>query len=490
MTSIEFHRRVSTVGRECRGSLFVRVIHRRRARSVTLSFRLFADEWDEARHCIRWENVSRQRSDLLRRADSEMTRVSGMLWQIVARLSVKGVFTVEDITDRYRMQVKGGLIYSFTEELCREMIRQGQVSSVRSYMTAVRRLERFMGKQDLSFRDLTTAEIVRFEKALWKEGLGRNTTSSYMRSLRAIYNKAVEMGVTEPLPYCPFAGVFTGVEQTRKRALTAAELSAIIHWSPDNMTDHKRHKEAEETQKELFNHDGHDVLEVKNNLLCENLRLSASSAFSHTIKQLQRARQLFMFGFLAQGMSFVDMAYLRKKDIKGNMIRYHRRKTRQTIEVEITPELQACMDYFREEVKDSPYVLPIIRRPGENERLQYESALRLQNKWLKRLATQICFAEEKGEREREKGRRDKPIGNQISKISYVYSFLPSPCTFLLSTHVARHSWATLAKQLNLPIGIISECLGHTSEKTTRIYLGAFDSKIIAEANRKIVRLIS
>ena len=56
----------------------------------------------------------------------------------------------------------------------------------------------------------------------------------------------------------------------------------------------------------------------------------------------------------------------------------------------------------------------------------------------------------------------------------------------LTSYVARHSWATEAYRRHTPIAIISQALGHTSERTTRFYLDQLDVSDLAKANRLIV----
>lgn len=100
-------------------------------------------------------------------------------------------------------------------------------------------------------------------------------------------------------------------------------------------------------------------------------------------------------------------------------------------------------------METSPYVFPIIKDESKSPRLQYESALRVQNKRLKRLAELADIKE------------------------------------TLTTHVARHSWATIAKQVNLPLWVISEGLGHSDEKTTYTYLASFERSVLDKANEQI-----
>lgn len=135
------------------------------------------------------------------------------------------------------------------------------------------------------------------------------------------------------------------------------------------------------------------------------------------------------------------------------MIRYVRKKTGQQIEVKVTPEMQSIIDSFSADVRHSSYVFPIIRDAGKSARLQYETALRMQNHRLKKLAA-------------------------IAGTSRT-----------LSTHWARHTWASIGKQNNLPVRVISECLGHTSEKTTRIYLDLLDNKLLDAANETVLSAI-
>lgn len=59
----------------------------------------------------------------------------------------------------------------------------------------------------------------------------------------------------------------------------------------------------------------------------------------------------------------------------------------------------------------------------------------------------------------------------------------------LTMYCARHSWASIAREEGIPISVISEGLGHDSEKTTQIYLASLKTEIIDNANRKILKLL-
>ena len=58
-----------------------------------------------------------------------------------------------------------------------------------------------------------------------------------------------------------------------------------------------------------------------------------------------------------------------------------------------------------------------------------------------------------------------------------------------TSYVARHSWATTAKEEGVAISLISESLGHTSEQITHVYLASFNNNTISEVNKKVISTI-
>jgi len=168
---------------------------------------------------------------------------------------------------------------------------------------------------------------------------------------------------------------------------------------------------------------------------------------------LYKSWRLFSFCFHARGMCFTDMAYLKKENISRGVIRYYRKKTGGLIEVKVTPEMQRIIGSFAAETAGSCYVFPVITHADRNTRLQYESGLSLQNRLLKQLA--------------------KQAGIDVA----------------LSTHVARHSWASIAKHSDMPLWVISEGLGHSSEKTTYTYLAGLERSRLDTANETVCALV-
>lgn len=165
---------------------------------------------------------------------------------------------------------------------------------------------------------------------------------------------------------------------------------------------------------------------------------------------LSLARDMFVFSYCTRGMAFVDMAYLCKSNIKRGEICYSRRKTDQQLVVRIEPAVQRIIDRYANPV--SGYIFPILKSGNDAAKnfMQYQIALNYYNRQLKRLS----------------------------------NMLQLDCC--LTSYVARHSWATSARKHNIPLSIISAGMGHTSERTTQIYLKTLENNVIDKANRRII----
>lgn len=180
-------------------------------------------------------------------------------------------------------------------------------------------------------------------------------------------------------------------------------------------------------------------------LLNLDLAHSASLAFS---------RDLFIFSYCTRGMAFVDIAYLKKGDVSRGMLNYVRHKTGQHLTVRIEPFVEEIIKRYEPYVRNTPYLFPIITSDNPEEAFrQYQTALGYHNRKLKQVG--------------------KLVGESLC----------------LSSYTARHSWATIARNRNIPLSIISAGMGHTSEKTTLIYLDSVDSSLIDEANEELVKAL-
>jgi len=163
----------------------------------------------------------------------------------------------------------------------------------------------------------------------------------------------------------------------------------------------------------------------------------------------------FSIQYPMQVMAFVDMAHLCKKDIKDGLITYHRKKTGQQLIIGLEPCMEEIIEKYSSLTEGSDYVLPILHSDISRDlQEQYYNALRYQNAQLKKI-------------------------EKLLDIPHLH----------LTTYVPRHTWASIARENGVSLSIISEGMGHTSEKTTRIYLASLNQVIMDEANRKVLSSI-
>ncbi|WP_251621837.1 site-specific integrase [Odoribacter lunatus] len=161
---------------------------------------------------------------------------------------------------------------------------------------------------------------------------------------------------------------------------------------------------------------------------------------------LDLARDIFLFSFYMRGMSFKDIAFLKVANIVGDRIYYSRQKTAQKLNIKLTDKAMEIILKYNNLSNKGAFIFPIIRFPGRNEFSQYKNGYRKTNQRLKVLG--------------------KLLGMSVP----------------LTTYVARHSWASIAKRSGIPTSVISEGLGHDSEKTTQIYLDSFENNVLDDAN--------
>lgn len=167
---------------------------------------------------------------------------------------------------------------------------------------------------------------------------------------------------------------------------------------------------------------------------------------------LQQAKDLALFSFLACGLPFVDLAHLTRDNIVGDQLAYNRTKTGTLVQVRITPGMQQLLDKYAS--PGSRYLFPVLPDSDAGDDQMYEAYKRALHQY------NGCL---------------KEIGEQLS--------IP----IHLTSYVFRHTWATEALRNDTPVAVISQALGHTSERTTRHYLAALDQSQLDAANEIITR---
>ena len=164
------------------------------------------------------------------------------------------------------------------------------------------------------------------------------------------------------------------------------------------------------------------------------------------------SRNYFLFSFYNMGMNFMDIALLKKSNLIGDRLEYVRAKTGKTYSIKLQgPSLKILKLYIKDQKPDD-FIFPIVKRTELADQLKdIQNDRKTNNKYLKLMAEK-CEINAK-----------------------------------ITSYVARHSWATIAKNLDVPISVISEGLGHEDIKTTQIYLESFEVDVLDKANKLIIR---
>ena len=400
MATIKIRFRASSIGTK-EGTLVYQVIHRRVARQVSTGYKLYPQEWDSLHsEVIILPDIDADRRTYLTALKDKITGGTAALQEVIARLDrAGGHYTADDVLEYYRSPLETGGFIFFIRSLIAELKLTGRERTAERYMTIRNSFMRFMADRgDIPLDKVDSALMVEYENHLKAGGVCPNSSSFYMRGLRAIYNRAVEKELT--VQRNPFKHVYTGIDKTVKRAVPL-----------------------------------------------ETIRLIRDLDFTLE-PALDLARDLFMFSFYTRGMSFIDMAYLKKKDLQNGILSYRRQKTGQQLFIKWEKPMQEIVDKY--DTMGTPYLLPIIRDMECDGRRQYKSAAHRINRLLKKLGERLGL------------------------------------TIPLTTYVARYGWASIAKSKNISISTISEAMGHDSEKTTRIYLVSLDTSAVDNANSLIL----
>ena len=270
--------------------------------------------------------------------------------------------------------------------------REGKFPAMHVYACTLRSYEKFCAEErhpknttaSLSMQEIFTPERLKeYEDWLAGQQSSPNTISTYMRTLQAVYNRWMSPGIEGYNPVL-FKDVYTKVESRTKRALTAEQM--------------------------------------------EQLR---NTDFSVLTLRQQQVLTYFLLMFMLRGMPFIDLAHLRKSDLRNRRITYRRHKTGKLMVVDVPPDAMRLLQKYRDKT-DSEYLFPLLH------------------------------------------------GGLFKQL------LPGVS---VSSYTARHTWATLAYHSGVPVGLISQSLGHSSIRVTMTYLKPFDAEVIDRINRQVISLV-
>lgn len=381
--------------------LVLRLCHQRTTIPIPIGISLQQKDWDDKNRLVK---KSYQGVTGVARLNNIIQKKRAESMDIIMKLDELGQLqslSVSELKERIYRPVSNQSFFSFTNKLIDDLKATKHFGTARSYKGVINVLKKFCNNKDLQFKNINYKFLNSFEINHTAKGNTANGLSVYMRAIRAIYNKAIKSGIVEKEHY-PFDVYKIKSVPTEKRALEWELLQRII------------------TSK------------INSDHLCFN------------------ARNYFVASYMMYGMNFIDMAFLKRTDIKDGRIYYRRRKTSRIYDIKVTDSLQEIFNYYRNK-NNGEYIFPIINRsePDLIDR-DIQWARKRYNKKLKLLADH-CKIERN-----------------------------------LTSYVSRHSFATQAMLLQVPLNAISAMLGHSNLKTTEIYLKSLPTAILDDYNSKVI----
>lgn len=321
------------------GTLFYQVVHEGTTKVIETDYKLYLHEWNSETEKLNVHDADAERFAYLaalgKRVECDMRRLRGIIMSLDQRIMP---YATDDVVVNFADYCSRRSFGLFMKEQIGRLESMKRMRTSETYTAAYRSFMRFMDNKDVAIDEFDEKLMGEYENFLKMTGAGLNTVSFYMRIMRAVYNRAVDEGITDQR--YPFKKVYTGIARTVKRALRFDDIRRI-----------------------------------------KNVDLSNEP-------NLAFARDMFMFSFYTRGMSFVDMSFLSKSNLSGGVLSYCRRKTGQRLDI----KWEKCMQEIVERYDGcGPYILPIVSPDKGDERLQYRQCQCRINAYLKRLGRMMGF---------------------------------------------------------------------------------------------------
>lgn len=384
-------------------SVVIRITHLRVSTTFSTGLRVSLNDWDENKGNVK---PSASNSDLL---NSQITGIHAKLQKAALRLVEEERFSfleLKSVLSATPQVKKLKTVNDFALQTINDLIEEGKAGNALVYKAAWSRLDKFNGERPLQFKQINLKFIQEFKRHLIAEGVKTNTISNYLRTIRALYNRAVKEEYVKEELY-PFKHIKIESEPTLKRAVSFIDLKRLLN--------------------------------------CET---QIATTEWHSINY-------FFLSLSLIGISFTDLAYLKKTDIVDDRVIYIRRKTGKVYSIKLTPLATEILKHYT--ANNSKYLLPLLKDSTVEDSL---SAHKIIKQWI------------------------KTTNHHLGKLS-AYLKMPK-----VTTYVARHSWATTAKRNGYSNELIAEALGHEyGNRITSVYLDSYGNEVIDNLNEMLLKLL-
>jgi integrase/recombinase XerD len=381
--------------------IMIRVTYERQQRYFSLGLTAGVENWNE--ELGRFQKGGKRLTDQEKDNNILLDRFAAKLEK--AKRHFQEVDFSFDRFNKFFFQASNSTsVFKFFQEVVDSLLEEERIGSHLTYKGTLARVKDFRKNKDLSFRDVDSTFIEQFKKHL-RTTNSVNSIGIYLRTLKAVYNRAVKKGLITA-EHTPWNGLRIETESTRKRALTKDQIEAF-----------------------------------------KTYQARAGSAQWHSLNY-------FLFSYYCRGMNFEDIARLTWDDIRNDRIYYVRAKTKDPLDIAIDARIAGILSNYS---KNQDFIFPVLVRDLKPITIKFrlKTFMKRVNKDLQEIASAINMQPE----------------SKIKKLT-----MPEDITF----YWARHTAATVLKRSGVATAMISEILGHSSEKVTQTYLDSFEKNQLDE----------
>jgi len=384
--------------------IIFRLIHLGNSTSIATGYAVPKQYWDPVKQEIKNSypetfSVARLNTVLLK----EKARGNDIINKLADQRKLR-FLSLKELRDKITTKAVYDSFFDFGDQIVAELKAADRIGSAKCYNVTLGVLRTFNKGADLKFNEVNLDLLERFHKYHMAKGNSLNGLSNYMRNIRALFNRGIKAGIIEQEAY-PFIHYQIRTEPTAKRALDINSIRKIV-----------------------------------------NLKLEEDDPLFHH-------RNYFLISYMLYGMPFIDLAFLKLKDIQDGRIKYKRKKTAKQYNIKLTNQVIELLAHYTKDKKLDDFIFPFIHRETlDHQYKDLHRARRLYNLGLREIGKKC----------------------QIQQT--------------LTAYVARHSFATQAMLQEVPLQAISEMLGHTSLNTTQIYLKSLPSTVLDDYNERIVMI--
>ena len=324
--------------------IILRLSHLRKTTSISLGYSVSEKDWDAKNRRVKKSfngvsSVSKLNNILIK----EKTKATDIINDLYDRNELD-FLSITQIKDKIVCTNKYESFFEFGYSLVEDMKKAQRYGNARSYKGVLGTLKRYNKNKDLKFNELNYDFLMRLERDFLSRGNCLNGLASYMRTIRAIYNKAIKASIVKKEAY-PFTNYKIRTTPTQKRAISLIHIKKILELNF-------------EYHHSLFHY-----------------------------------RNYFLASYMMYGISFIDMALLKVENIVDERIRFQRKKTSKLYDIKITNQLKEILSYYIKAKKKGDFIFPIVKR--DVLELQYRDIdweRKRYNKGLKKIAS-LCNIE-------------------------------------------------------------------------------------------------